>query len=59
MNQTKTNVSTVHVAQFLTTKDSKTVFKNATDAFMTYKVKYDENQKYLDQAREFYNAIVF
>lgn len=58
MNQTKTNVSTAHITQFLTTNDSKAVFQNATDAFMTYKVKYNENQKHLDQAREFYNTTV-
>lgn len=55
MNQT----NTTHITEFLTTNDSKAVFQNATDAFMTYKVKYGENQKYLDQAREFYNTTVF
>lgn len=57
MNKTGTNSSTAHITKFLATDEAKFVFQNTTDTFMTYKVKYDENQKYLDQARRFYETV--
>lgn len=43
------------LAIFLASDDAKNVFKNATGAFLNYKVKFDENERIYDTALRFYN----
>ena len=49
----------VRLVDFLTTQEAKILFQKASDMFQKYnKAKYEVNQKYIDDAHEFFSSIV-
>ena len=49
----------VRIVDFLATQEAKLLFQKASDMFQKYnKAKYEVNQKYIDNAHDFFNSIV-